>query len=567
MNAPVTIGHNGGPAFADRWYQDEAVEALFQFFASHGGTDGNGVPIPANPLVCLPTGTGKSIVNARFFQRALMQYPSTRAIMSTHVKELIEQNAKKMLQVWPHAPLGIHSAGLKQRDFVQPIIFGGIKSMVGKGELFGRRDFLVVDEAHLIPGEGDSADYLKFIEELRVQNPYLKVIGLTATDYRLGLGRLTNGKIFTHKAYDLTDIDGFNRLMAEGFLAPLIPKRTNTELDVSGVGMSKGEYNLGELQNAVDTKDVNFKALREIVEAGHDRWSWLLFSAGVEHAEHLAEMLGSVFGIEAVAIHSKMTQAERDRRIELFKTGQVRCAISNNVLTTGFDHPPVDLIGMLRPTMSTGLWVQMLGRGTRPYSYLTADPELARLFPFIKANCLVLDFAGNTRRLGPINDPVIPRMKGQGKPGDAPVRICSVCGVYNHATARVCIACGTAFEFGPKLTASASEAELIRSDLPVVEWIDVNRVVAVPHTAKATGRKSIKVMYHCGLQQFNEWITVEGTGLPAKRGRDWFRQRYGEPWEGITDAQVLSLMSQMRAPRQIRVWLNKKYPEVLGYEF
>lgn len=552
--------------FQSRWYQDEAVESLFDYFSTHGGTDGNGVPVRANPLVCLPTGTGKSLVNAKFFQRALTTFPQTRAIMSTHVKELIEQNAKKMLQVWPTAPLGIYSAGLGQKDFIQPIVFGGIKSMVGKGQLFGRRDFLVVDEAHLIPGQGDSADYLKFIDELREQNPYIKIIGLTATPYRLGLGHLTNGKIFTDVAYDLTDIDGFNRLMAEGYLATLIPARTDNELDVSNVGMSNGDFNSGEVQNAVDTKEINFKVLRETVERGHDRASWLVFAAGVEHCEHIAEMLWSVFGIEAVAIHSKLPQGERDRRIALFKSGQVRAAISNNVLTTGFDHPPVDMIVVLRPTMSTGLWVQMLGRGTRPYDFRNPGDVDPWAFPYVKQNCLVLDFARNTRRLGPINDPVIPKMKGQGKAGEAPVRICE-CGVYNHASARVCIACGAAFTFENKLTSTASNEELIRSDLPVVEWIDVQRVVAVPHTSRASGNQSIKVMYHCGLRQFSEFITIEGKGLAKKRARDWVRQRWGEPWDTMTNADLLSLISQMQTPRQIRVWLNKKHPEVLAYEF
>jgi len=69
--------------------------------------------------------------------------------------------------------------------------------------------------------------------------------------------------------------------------------------------------------------------------------------------------------------------------------------VNVGVLTTGFDFPEIDLIIMLRPTNSPVLWVQMLGRGTRP-----ADG---------KENCMVLDFAGNTPRLGPINDPMIPK--------------------------------------------------------------------------------------------------------------------------------------------------------------
>jgi DNA repair protein RadD len=184
-------------SYNPRWYQEEAVDGLFDYFANHGGTGNDGRPITANPVICLPTGTGKSLVIGLFLMRAFGLYPRTRAMVLTHVKELISQNASKLLEIWPLAPLGVYSAGLNARDMIQPIIFGGIKSCVGKGAQFGFRDFLIIDEAHLIPGEGDSADYLKFIGEMLLINPYLKIIMLTATPYRMGLGLLTNGKIAT----------------------------------------------------------------------------------------------------------------------------------------------------------------------------------------------------------------------------------------------------------------------------------------------------------------------------------------------------------------------------------
>ena len=118
--------------FQDRWYQSGAVEALFDFYSEPRPIDDKGIPIQKNPLICLPTGTGKSIVIANFIKRCFEQVPNTRVIMATHVKELIKQNANKLLEVWPLAPVGIFSAGLKQRDYFQPIIFGGIQSMVGK---------------------------------------------------------------------------------------------------------------------------------------------------------------------------------------------------------------------------------------------------------------------------------------------------------------------------------------------------------------------------------------------------------------------------------------------------
>lgn len=576
MNAG--IGHNGGPSL-DRWYQEEAVDSLFRYFDEYGGTGADGRPIEANPLIALPTGTGKSFVIAKFLQRVFWHFPQTRVIMSTHVRELIEQNAKQLQRVWPNAPLGIYSAGLKQKDFIQPIIFGGVKSMVrgideyGKS-IFGHRDLMVIDEAHLVGPSADSS-YGDLILQLKAINPYLKIIGLSATIYRLGMGLLTNGPIFTDITYNLCDIQGFSRLIAEGYLAPIFPKKTAIELDVSGVGMSStGDYNESALQAAVDRDDITYEALCEVVQLGYQRRSWLIFASGIEHAEHIAEMLRSKFGVPAAAVHSKMGDKQRDEILAAFKRGELRCIVNKDVLTTGFDHPPIDLIGMLRPTMSTGLWVQMLGRGTRPYDWLNPQQYIPG-FEFTKHHCLVLDFAGNTRRLGPINDPVIPKPKGKGRPGDAPVKICETkpaigrvgCGAYNHTSARHCIVCGEEFKWEPNIVGNASNEELLRSDLPVVEYFDVLRVVYSPHTGRQSGKNSIKVSYFTSdLRTFYEWVTVEGDGWAKKRGRDWFRQRAPvEPPE--TNADILANSEYLRTPRRIRVWLNKKNPEVLSYEF
>lgn len=555
-----------------RWYQREAVDALFDYFDNHPGYDlKTGIANNANPLICMPTGTGKSHVIADFSREAMYKFPGTRIMMATHVKELIEQNAKKLLEAWPLAPLGIHSAGLQSRDFMQPIIFGGVKSLIKNIPIFGKRDLLVIDEAHLLSPTDDTS-YQKLIIGLKEQNPYLKVIGLTATRWRLGLGCLTNGNIFTDIAYDICTIEGFNRLIAEGYICPLIPKRTRTELDVSNVGMRNGEYAAKELQEAVDKYETTYAALQELVSEGFYRKSWLIFASGIEHAEHIGELLNTAFGIPTGVIHSKKSDKHNKDVLEAWRRGELRAVVNMNALTTGVDHPALDLIGMLRPTMSSGLWVQMLGRGTRVYSG--------------KENCLVLDFAGNTRRLGPINDPVIPKPKGKGPPGDAPVKICPACGTYCHTTAKVCIVCGYVFPITENINAHADTSELLRSDLPEVEPFNVSHVVLTPHESVNSGKKSIKVAYYCtgGIPRtFYEYISVESSSRFFRhKSRDWFRQRYlgygyetnrdHEEWDNDVpryDDKVieLSMSGQLRHPRVIHVWLNRDKPEVLRYEF
>jgi len=540
-----------------RWYQDEAINSIFDYFAIHSG----------NPVIAMPTGTGKSIVIAEFIRRVMQRWPAQRFLVGTHVKELIGQNAAKMAEVWPHAPFGVHSASLGPRDHMQPIIFGGVQSMYKTPELLGWRDLFLIDECHLLnPKEGTM--YIELIAGLRKINPNLKVIGLSATIYRQGQGYITEGGLFTHVCYDLTTMEAFERLLNEGWLARLIPKRTNIEIDTSELHIAaNGDYVQKELETAAEK--ITYPALQEALRYGNQRYSWLVFCSGVRHAVKTFEMLKH-FGVAAVTVHSntkdhKMDDDTRDANLIAFKAGQYRAITNNNILTTGFDHPPIDLILMLRSTLSTSLWVQMLGRGTRPFAGDYIFPP--------KHNCLVLDFGGNTRRLGPINDPVIPKRKGGGG-GDAPVKICDHCGTYNHISARFCIGCGEPFEIAAKIVQSASTEELIReaapivSEAPVIEMFDVERVYYYRHQSKKKPLPSLLVTYSCKgmLIPFKEYINLEHDGLAGKRARDWWRQRHKEE-PPATIAEALTRVAELRVPHRIRVWINREFPQILGHEY
>lgn len=534
--------------FEPRWYQREAVDSIFSYFQVAKG----------NPIIALPTGTGKSIVIAIFTTEALQFYPSTRVWCLTHVKELIEQNAEKLYAVWPQAPLGIYSAGLKRRDIVSPILFAGIASIVKHLDKMIVPNLILIDECHLV-GPSESAMYAKLIAWAQKLNPFVKVIGLSATPWRAGVGSLTEGGIFTDVCYNMCNVEGWDRLIADGYLVPLIPKRSNVELDVSSVSIRNGEFSPGQLEAAVDRSDITLAALREACQMAHDRRSWLMFASGIEHSEHIAETLNS-FGIPCAAVHSRLSQGDRDARIKAFKKGELRALSNNNIFTTGQDHPPIDFIGMLRPTMSSSLWVQMCGRGTRP--------------SHAKLNCLVADFARNTERLGPINDPVIPNPKGKST-GEIPIKLCPHCGAYNHTRVRFCCECGAEFEFEVKITKTAGTQELLKTNIADVRMYNVDNVMYAPHKKWGESTEtSIKVSYCCGLMMFQEWINFEGSGMWRKRSRDWWRQRYvklptefvAEPPE--TNSEALQKISRIRAPRLIRVHVNKKpYPEILDCEF
>lgn len=532
-----------------RSYQEECMEAIYQYFMHRDG----------NPLCCLPTATGKSLIIAEFIRRMFYHWPDSRVMVLVHVKELIKQNADTLLKIWPNAPLGINSASMNQRDTILPIIFGGIASVHKHAERFGHRDLVFIDEAHLISPDSDTM-YQTFLAALRAINPKLKVVGLTATHFRLKQGLLTDpvadgSRLFTDIAFNICDVEGFARLIHEGYLSPPLPKNTKTKLDISQVGIAQGEFIQRDLQHAIDNPDVTYAALRETCEWGHDRKSWLIFCSGIEHADHCAEMLNSTFGIPAASVHSKISNTERDNRVEAFKRGELRAITNNNVLTTGFDHPPIDLIGMLRPTMSPGLWVQMVGRGTRP------SPETD------KSDCIVLDFAGNTKRLGPIDDPRIPGRKGAGT-GEIPVKICDACGTFNHLRVRFCICCGAEFTFEQKLKRTASTQDLLSSGMPIVETFDISRVMYTRYVSKKTTKPGIRVAYLCGLNSFNEFVTFESDHpFAVHRAHEWWRARHTSPPPLSTDTALQKLM-ELRTPRRVRVWLNKQpNPQILGVEW
>ena len=529
-----------------RPYQIEAVDSLWNFFKTKTG----------NPIVALPTGTGKSVIQAMFLESIFRLYPAQKILCLTHVKKLIEQNHAKLLQIWPTAPAGIFSAGLKRKDTKNKIIFGGIASVVRHAKEFGKVHIVIVDEAHLVSTKEESM-YQAFFAELKLLNPHLKIIGMTATPWRQKQGKITDDGIFTDICYDITGIGEFNKLIKDGYLCPLVPKRTELLLDVTGVHKVGGDFNAAELQLAVDKDEITYAALKETIEKSTDRNHWLIFASGIDHATNISSMLNHM-GVTSRVAHSKLPQAECDANINDWLAGKFTAIVNNGMLTTGIDFPALDLIVMLRPTSSVSLWVQMLGRGTRPFEG--------------KLNTLVLDFAGNTKRLGPINDPVLPRAKGK-KTGEAPIRICDHCDTYNHASARYCggepyktaEGCGHEFTFTTKLKQKASSDELIKSYTPIVESFKVDSVNYAYH-AKVGKPPMMKVTYFCNLSKFTEYVLFEHVGFGERKAREWWQERTDIRCPK-TSLEALALTEKLLAPTNIMVWTNTAFPKIMKTSF
>jgi DNA repair protein RadD len=520
-----------------RDYQRAAIDAIYDYFAA----------VTGHPLVVIPTAGGKSLVAAAFIQEVLSQWPGERIIILTHVRELISQNFAELIRLWPEAPAGIYSAGLNRRDVQAQILFAGIQSVHRKAFHIQRADLVLVDEAHLVPRQA-SATYRRLLGDLTRINPQLKVIGLTATPYRLDSGMLHKGPdaLFDDIAFEVS----VRELIDQGYLAPLISKQTSTQLDVSGVGTRGGEFIAGQLEAAVDHDPITQAAIDEVVAYGRDRRSWLLFCAGVDHACHVSEAVRAR-GVSCATIFGHTPRAERDRIIAAFKRGEIRALASMGVLTTGFNAPAVDLIAMLRPTKSTGLYVQMAGRGTR-------------LAPG-KDNCLVLDFAGDVAHHGPI-DLVKPRDKLNGEgDGEAPTKVCPACQTINALAARVCTDCGYVFPAPEvQLEATATTQPILSVGRP--EWVDVDAVTY--HRHEKPGRPaSLRIDYHCGLVRHREWVCLEHGGYASRKAAQWWRRRDGSSEVPATVDEALARAEELRRPAQIAVRPNGRYTEVVHARF
>jgi DNA repair protein RadD len=537
-----------------RDYQQRTINSIFSWFEKN--------PNGGNPVFVLPTGAGKSHVIAALCKIILQNWPDQSILMLTHVKELIEQNAKKMREHWPNAPMGIYSAGLGQRTLGEPITFAGIQSVKNKADDIGVVDIIIIDECHLLNNSNQGA-YRQLIGELKEINPQLRVIGFTATPYRLGQGLLTSGKEALFD--DIIEEVFVEELIRKGHLATLKSKLTNTKIDVSGVKKRGGEYIASELEQAVDNSETNRPIVDEIIYRAEDRKAWLIFCVSVDHARHLKDELLER-GISAETITGATKNDERERILNEFKSGKIRALTNCSVLTTGFDYPDIDLLAMCRPTCSPGLYVQMAGRGLRLKSHTD--------------HCLVLDFAGVVEMHGPITAVRPPSEKKEGD-GEAPSKACPECGEIVHASIRSCPACGFVFEPPQgKMLRLNSNIDIMGRDLPAME---VESWRWSSYTGRS-GKPMIRISYTgAGLADpvIHEYLTVSYPGYAGQKAMqrlmmisrkmgvfDDLKKYINEKSESMDlEFAVSEFMSMEPPPASITYQMDGKFHRVIDYDF
>ncbi|QFT86124.1 type I restriction enzyme EcoKI subunit R [Halomonas sp. THAF12] len=556
-----------------RPYQRQAVSRVVEHFRA--GDD------PA--VVVLPTGSGKSLVIAE-----LARLARGRVLVLAHVRELVEQNHAKYQAYGLEAD--IFSAGLGRKETARQVVFGSVQSVVRNLDSFDDDAFtlLVIDECHRVSLDEDSS-YRRVIAHLRERNPRLKVLGLTATPYRLGQGFLY------HRHYhgmvrggddcffrDCVFEQPLRLMVKQGYLAePRLVDAAVERYDFSALEPgSGGLFQEAELNRVAAGNRATPAILEEVIGHAAERAGVMLFAATVAHAE---EVLGYLPADEAALITGATPAAEREAIIAAFKARALKYLVNVAVLTTGFDAPHVDLIAILRPTESVGLYQQIVGRGLR-------------LAPG-KRDCLILDYAGNPWDLyapevgspkpagdtepvqvecpqcghanlfwGRLDGEIVIEhfgrrcqglveeeggdgaASGAGKRRQCSFRfrfkVCDQCGAENDTAARRCHGC---------------EALLVDADDKLREALKLRdaRVLRVSGmqleaTVNGRGLPRLKVVYHDeDGATLAEWFALE---TPAQRGAfaaAFLREHLRAPgtrWSPTTPEEVVAEQHRLRAP-------------------
>ena len=533
-----------------REYQSRAVTDLFAWWTKH--QEDHDIP-----LLVLPTAAGKSVICAEIVRQMWDQWPlfHPRTVVLVPSKELAEQNAAKLRALLPpNISVGFVSASLGTKKYNADVIVATIGSIHKASHLLGNIKAVVIDEAHLVSQKaGDAGMYRTFLSKLGELCEF-RTVGMTATPFRGNGVWLTDGDepLFTGIASRVS----MRELLNAKFIAPLVPptKHIETRIDASHVGISNGDYKVGELSREVEKYLA--KVAIEATRIASERKKWIAFTPSVANAESLSDKLNKQ-GIVSAVVCGETPKQEREDLIRQFKEHQIHCLVTVLALSVGFDVPDVDCIIWCRPTKSPVLYVQGMGRGTR-----IADG---------KDDCLVLDFTDTVERLGPV-DTIQGRAKKRSGPQEAPYSICPDCGERNAPAALVCIYCQGQIreeEEAAPMDAKVSLAALLSSASEIGEliWHDVTRVDYAIHR-KEGKPDSLRVDYFSGLlRTASEWVCFDHHGYAKEKAYQWWARRNPNGIQPNNTFVAFGLSKQLSSPARIATRKNGKYTEVKHYEF
>ncbi len=525
-----------------RPYQQAAVDAAFANWEQRPSS---------SQLIIAPTASGKTIMIGLTADRYLGQTQGARVLSLSHVPELIEQSYSTFRKMNPRINAGIYAAKLGRKDMRAKVTFALVQSVARNIEAFRDVGLIIVDEAHLIPhsADGQYRDVIEGIREARGGNQFVKILGLTATPWRLNSGNLLEPykdcePLFQEIAYDIDMLD----MLEEGHISRVVARGSKTKLDTTGVSKRMGEYKENELDAKFNTAKINEAIAKEIVDVGteQERRSWLVFCITVDHATRMRDLIRG-HGISCEMVCGETPTAERRKIIADYKAYKIRCLTSVNVLSTGFDHPGVDLGAMVRPTASPGLYLQQAGRLLRTTSG--------------KKDAVLLDFAMNVFRHGLLTNVrgVFKSKKADEEIIDGPkARECPDCGTLNEPGSKSCVACNYVWpvikqEEREKKLSKFSVADRIMDEAVWAPVVSATFQHREPPGRPATLHLTYNVEHPTTRQATEVWCFDHPPGSWAlnKARADWTK-RTGMPAPSSV-IEAARRIEELRRPNWVRV--------------
>lgn len=537
-----------------RSYQQRCLDHLYAWWVDHPGAD-------QAPLLTVPTGGGKSIIIAELCRLLFDTWPEEhpRTVVLVPSKELAEQNAAELRELLPsHLTLGFYSASLGRKVPDADVIVATIGSIYKDAHLLGNIKCVVIDEAHLVNPNGESAGrYRQFLSDLAKYCEF-RVVGCTASPFRGNGVWLTEGDkpLFTGVACTVT----VKELLEAGHLAPLVRPIDviKTRIDTDDIEVVNGDYNIKQLSERVGTYLQS--AARESCELAADRKKWIAFCATVENANTFCDLLNAQ-GIYTVVVCGETPKAERAQYVADFRAGKIRCLVTVLALAVGFNVPDVDCILWLRPTKSPITYVQGAGRGLR-------------IAPG-KTNCLWIDFSNTTDLLGPV-DSIKGRTKKPKQDREAPHCICPECGeIVRPASALICPSCGAQIrEEEVKQAAAPSTAPILSNQ--IVTKIYTYPVTKVEYRVHQKEGKpdSLRVDYWSGMRlAFSEWCCLNHEGFAGAKAQAWWVQRVPAEARSFMVPSTRQAMDwieggfKLKEPASITINETAKFPTLVSYQW
>ena len=536
-----------------RDYQIEALEIIDR-------------DLMAEPNVLLQAvmGAGKTVIAARLVNRYWFT-TDRKFLVLAHKQELVEQfeqTFREMSDI-PAYGISVMCAGLNRREAWSRVTLATIQTFINQVDDYPGADLCIIDEVHNVNIDDSDAQYSTVIRALRSKINNMRILGLSATPFRLGWGFCYGDKckpggknLFPRLNHRIT----YDRLRKAGHLVELrgmVAHADQLTADLAEVKVN-GDYVLGELGDVMSREIHLQTAVDAIKEYCGPYKRVCVFCCTIDHAEKLKALISEIE--PCVTVHSGLSQIERMANMEDWKSGRVRIVTSVNILSEGYNFSKLDCLVFARPTISPRLFLQAVGRVLRTHP--------GKEFGYL------LDLTDNTARFGTDLDAVrvvIPRAVIKDYEAKNELwKLCPGCMAECHKSLRVCMECGFVFPVSEVVEAASvpEMAEVKFEKKPPIE-VEVVDMEADVHQAKS-GNKflgRVKLYYHDGIYRGEKFVSVWFcfsdfySGYAVMKGQERWAEMCDEPYPETIE-EFMELREHLIQPSRIALDVSGKYPEI-----